>query len=553
MTNTAVTSTPQHGDEEMLQIERLQGLEVMNLGPVGYFAGLLESGDEILAAGAANVLLDQDVAPQSSWDRIISLSKYPSVQLRAFDFFIANYEYDRARAVLQTPLRADDQLIKRQLAAIFDVDPLTTVEIEIERFYRTGETAPIATAAAAAESAGGWRKALPLLVDLILINPQNAEWPLRLGRALHEANRLDLLKRFCDIVDTIEIFPNVSLIFRAAVAAQSGAAEDGLKLLARADLRKLPGAEVMVAGMKAAMFEKLGRIDEAYAAYQQQNRLLRPKDFKRGAFEELVRAKGAAGFAPPPPDDRLNHLIMLGFPRSGTTLLENVLAGHPRIETFEEIPSFTSLNHLFRHGRSERGLDADFAVKARTRYYCEIDRRKKKAGADIFIDKLPSLSAEAKFLHRLFPEKRYIFSVRHPYDVVLSCFKQAFGSNIAMDCFTSFDDACRVYDFSMEQWFNQYGLDAPEVCYVRYERLVTDLENEVGRALAFLGAEWHASVLKFAERAEQRNVRTPSYAKVRAGLSIGVQTSWRSYAFLFKTREARRLDRWVRHFGYETE
>ncbi len=548
----ALTETPRSADAEAREVERLWTLNKMSLGPAGYFTALTNDSDEILAVGAANVLLDQRLAPRSVWDRIVGLSKHQSVQLRAFDFFMANYEYERARAVLETPLRASDHLIKRQLAATFEVEPLEMVEIEIERFYRTGEVGPIATAASAAEAVGGWRKALPLLVDLILINPQNAAWALQLGRALREANRFDLLQRFCDIVDKIEIFPNVSLIFRAAVAAKSSAGKEGLKLLERVDMRKVPpDSEIMVAGMKAELFEKLGRIDDAYAAYQRQNRLLRPKDFKPGAFEELVRAKGAAQFAPPPPDDRANHAIMLGFPRSGTTLLENVLAGHPRVETFEEIPSFSAINHLFRHGRSEGKLDPDFAAKARARYYCEIDRRKKKVGADIFVDKLPSLSAEAKFLRRLFPEKRYIFSIRHPYDVALSCFKQAFNSNVAMDCFTTFEDTCRVYDFAMEEWFSQFSLDSSEVCYIRYDRLVTDLKTEVNRVLAFLGAEWSDEILLFAERAGEREVRTPSYAKVRAGLSLGVQSSWRNYEFLFRGKDARVLDRWVKFFGYE--
>ena len=81
------------------------------------------------------------------------------------------------------------------------------------------------------------------------------------------------------------------------------------------------------------------------------------------------------------------------------------------------------------------------------------------------------LSAEAKFLKKLFPEKRYIFCIRHPYDVVLSCFKQAFGRNVAMDNFLTFEDSCRAYDFAMNQWFSTFDFESPEVCYLRYDRL----------------------------------------------------------------------------------
>ncbi len=549
----ALVDFARDADPTLGEIERLWTLEKLNLGPVGYFAALTNDDDEILAVGAANVLLDQDAAPASVWDRIVALSKYQSVQLRAFDFFMGGYEYDRARAVLETPLRPTDDLVKRQLAATYEVEPLETMTIEIERFFRTGEVQPISAAASAAESVGGWKKALPLLVDLVLINPQNAAWAMRLGRALREANRFDLLKRYCEIVDKIEIFPNICLIFRANLALEADAARDGLKLLERVVLKHVPpDAEVMIAGMRAEMFEKLGRFDDAYGAYLRQNKLLRPKDFKPGLFAERVRAKGAARLAELPPDERTNHYVMLGFPRSGTTLLENALAGHPGIETFEEIPGFGAINHLFRPVHLQgKPLESDFASKARMRYYREIDRRKKKAGADIFVDKLPIISAEARFLKKLFPDKRYIFSIRHPYDVVLSCFKQAFGSNIATDNFTTFEDSCRVYDFVMGEWFGEFDLESADVCYIRYDRLVVDLRGEVGRALEFLGAEWHDEILHFAERAGEREVRTPSYAKVRAGLSLGVQSGWRNYEFLFRGKDARVLDRWVKFFGYE--
>jgi hypothetical protein len=485
---------------------------------------------------------------------MVELATYQSIQLRAFDFFIADYDYDRARAVLETPLRPTDALIKRQLAASLGVDPAELAAIEIERFLRTGEVGPIAAAATAAESAGGWRRALPLIVDLILINPQNAGWSVWLGRALRDANQFDLIERFCAIADKIEIFPNISQIFRALLAGRAGAAPDGLKLLDRVVAKHVPqDGLVLMAAIRAELFEKVGRYEDAYGAYMKQNKLLGGSDVDPGLFARGVKAKAALDIAGDAPQGRDNHFIMCGFARSGTTLLELALDSHPRVEAFEEIPSFTSVHNLFRPTLVEgKPLVADFAAKARARYYAEIDRRKKKAGADIFVDKQPMLSAEARFLHKLFPEKRYIFIIRHPYDVVLSCFKQTFVRNVAMDNFLTFEDACRAYDFTMGQWFGTFGFESPEVCYVRYDRLVLDFKAEVSRVLAFLGADWHDDVLHFAERADEREAKTPSYAKVRSGVSIGVQTAWRNYAFLFKRQEARPLDRWAKLFDYET-
>ncbi|THD46442.1 MAG: hypothetical protein E7774_06405, partial [Bradyrhizobium sp.] len=116
-------------DEEARQIERLLLLDKMKLGPIGYFAVLANDSDDILAIGAARVLIDQDAAPEWVWDRIVALSAYPSIQSRAFDFFISNFDYERARTALETPLRASADLIERQLASIFTVAPPETIDI----------------------------------------------------------------------------------------------------------------------------------------------------------------------------------------------------------------------------------------------------------------------------------------------------------------------------------------------------------------------------------------------------------------------------------------
>ena len=135
---------------------------------------------------------------------------------------------------------------------------------------------------------------------------------------------------------------------------------------------------------------------------------------------------------------------------------------------------------------------------------------------------------------------------------MLSCFKQAFARNVAMDNFLNFADACRAYDFTMGQWFGTFSFDSPDVCYVRYDRLVLDFKAEVTRVLAFLGADWHEEILHFAERAEHARSRRRATPRCAAASPIGVQTAWRNYAFLFKRQEARPLDRWAKLFGYET-
>lgn len=518
-----------------------------------YYVQLLQEKDEVLSVGAACALTDSNFVPPAILPRLEQLAGFQSVRTKAFDFFMRNFEYGLAGAVSEVPPRPHDDIVQKAMRASLGNDYAALTRIEIQKFLQTGILEHLLQAINAAENFGGWKTALPLQVKLVLINPQDGRWPMQLCRMLVDANQFELLRQFCDISETVGIFPNVNAIYRSVLVEANGQPAEGLKLLDQVDTKSLPrGIETEICKIRAMLLDKCGRFEEANRWYEKQNVLYRTDTFDRNLFIERAKKKAALVVPELPPDVHDNYFMMLGFPRSGTTLLENVLAAHPAIETFEEIPSWASLQQIVRPISEEsRPLPYDAAIKARTRYYHEIDRRRRKAGAGIFIDKLPILSADAVLLDKLFPQKKYIFSIRHPYDVVLSCFKQSFGPNAAMDNFTTFEDSCRAYDFTMGQWFSVFSLESERVCYVRYDRLVENLQEEVTRALQFVGAEWDKSVLKFAQRADDRKNKTPSYAKVRLGVSIGVQTSWRNYEFLFRRREARPLDRWVKFFGYE--
>jgi hypothetical protein len=103
----------------------------------------------------------------------------------------------------------------------------------------------------------------------------------------------------------------------------------------------------------------------------------------------------------------------------------------------------------------------------------------------------------------------------------------------------------------MQLWFSNFDLGSEEVCYVKYDDLCNKFDEEVTRVLNFIGVDWDPSVRDFAENAKMRAQKTPSYGKVKLGNTIGVQSSWRKYQFLFEKPEARLLDKWVTFFGYE--
>ena len=516
-----------------------------------YYVTLLNERDEVLAAGAACALLDSQFVPAEILPRVKQLADIQAVRTRAFDYFMKNYEYDLAKEITQIPARPIGDIVQRGLEASFANDHAALARIEEQKFIHSGILEHLVQAVNAAEVLEGWKGALPLLVKLMLVNPQDGRWAQRLSRLLLDANQTSLAAQFCEIAETVQIFRMVTTLCRAILAV-NGSPSEGLKLLDRIKTKPPTSIEVQICRIRALLLEKLGRFEESGKWTEKQNILARNEHFDRDKFIKGVRHKAALAVPELPPDDRGNYFTLLGFPRSGTTLLENVLDSHPFIETFEEIPAWASLQQIVRPVAEERRpLALDLAMKARARYYREIDHRKRKTGAGIFVDKLPMLSADAALLEKFFPQKKHIFSIRHPYDAVLSCFKQNFNPNPAMDNFTTFPDSCRLYDFTMDQWFKMFSLDSERVCYIRYDRLVENFQDEVTRALNFMGVEWDKSILQFAQRADERKARTPSYAKVRSGVSIGVQTAWRNYEFLFRKPEARQLDKWVKFFGYE--
>ena len=305
----------------------------------------------------------------------------------------------------------------------------------------------------------------------------------------------------------------------------------------------------------ALALEKQGDYRRALATFLDMKKVSLGGDHDLNEFYKMNVDAGRLEVPALPPDEHPNTFVMTGFPRSGTTLLENILAAHPDIETFEEIPTRSSLQFFLDRNlpRQARADDpTPLFLAARQRYDREIERRRRKTGARVLIDKMPLRSAEAVFMKKLFPDRRFIFSIRHPFDVVLSGMRQSFKNNIAMEHFRSFETAVALYDFTMEQWFSVHDMTAPAVCYLRYDDLVTDFDASVGRVLAFLGVDWDDSVREFAQLAAQRSARTPSYGKVRQGLSIGIQTAWRNYEFLFQSPAARPLYKWAEFFGYPT-
>lgn len=228
------------------------------------------------------------------------------------------------------------------------------------------------------------------------------------------------------------------------------------------------------------------------------------------------------------------HAFLVGFPRSGTTLLEQVLASHPDVVALEEKPPLAELQSTYFDddaGLSRlAAMDTKTATDARKQYWRRVREFGVEPTGKIFVDKLPLSTPFLPLIAKLFPTAKIIFARRDPRDVVVSCFRRRFRQNAMILEFTSIERTARLYDSVMrlaELYFANLSLD---VHIYRYEALVEDFDAEAKSLCAFLGLPWDAAMRSFADTAKKRDVRTPSAPQVRRGLYKEGVGQWRRYA-----------------------
>jgi sulfotransferase family protein len=531
-------------------------------GPLPYYLNLRLSEDPVLAIGAWCALFDGKHLKDLSfvWPDALPLCRYRAVRQRAFAFFENEmFEHDLAARAARTdaePLSAAlTELMRSELA----FDPGPGADAAGRAYLATGDASWLTEAIDRAEAAGGWRLSQPWMVRTILIDPGNMEHHRRFLEMLDSAGQGEIMGDYAQLLASLGLFPQASQVFVAGAELYAGRAEEAIKQLESLSSRPAdPGFAAFKSAMlqiKAKAEEKTRQFAPAYRDYIAMNASESPSDVNPEDYFKRAPAKKMLNIPELPPDPRTDVIQMVGFARSGTTLLENALGQHPSIETFEEIQAMKASIDMIEFVLSGRlpmpPTPAGIYLKARDKYYEELDIRRKKRSAHVVVDKMPMRTSEADYLKKVFPDWRYIFSIRHPYDVVLSCFKQRFVANPAMENFRTIEGTIHAYDHNMSEWFALHALDDPQVHYVRYDDLVTDFEPVTRGVLDFLGLDWADAINDFATAAEQRAGKTPSYQKVRQGLKIGVQTYWRDYRFVFDTEVARPLRKWVELFGYE--
>ena len=247
------------------------------------------------------------------------------------------------------------------------------------------------------------------------------------------------------------------------------------------------------------------------------------------------------------------HVFLVGFPRSGTTLLEQILAGHPHVVALEEAPTFAEHYAEFLAGDDGcarlAALTATEADHWRARYWATVAAHGADARGRVFVDKAPAGTLYLPLVARLFPDAKILFAVRDPRDVVLSCLRNAFQMNAMTYGFTTLTGTAACYDAVMTM-AAAYRRRLPlPLAEVRHEALVDDLPGEIARIVAFLDLAPDPAMADVAATAARRDVRTPSARQVREGVTPRGIGRWRTYAAELAP-VLPPLARWVAAFGY---
>ena len=366
-------------------------------------------------------------------------------------------------------------------------------------------------------------------------------------------------------------FPDAVMVLAAADAAEGAGerAQRRLELLT-ADERLSPQQRALAHGQLGDVLDTLDLPAEAFQAYAACNmalwRAYEPVHgegmgalaFARGMIEELKAIPPSAwtSAGDTAPDRPKTHVFLLGFPRSGTTLLEQVLASHPDVEALEERETLVDAQRAYLRdpadlARLATAGEAELAP-LRAAYWAKVRAEGAEPAGKVFVDKHPLNTFRLPLILKLFPDAKILFARRDPRDVVLSCYRRRFAMSGSAYQLLTLPGAAGYYDAAMRLADDLDPAMAANTLVVRHESLVEDFDAAVGEVCAFLGLPWSDALRNFADKGRDRAVATPSGAQLSRGLSAEGVGAWRRYRDQLAPALPT-LAPWVERFGYAAE
>lgn len=398
----------------------------------------------------------------------------------------------------------------------------------------------------------------------IAIDPSFGDAYVALAILYEHGNRANKLPEILEEAEHANIDPGLLSLIRAYVFRRDKNWQSALDsaLAAREDRDPVRRAQII-----GESLERLGRPDEAFPWFETMNRLIAEGPRNPGAQAAIYRnmvetnrstmtAEWVKSWTPdlaPQADERASPVFLLGFPRSGTTLLDTMLMGHPSVQVMEERPAIVHVEQKLGGISELPSMDQQAIRSARQDYWDEAARYIDLRPDSMLVDKSPLYLNKTAIIHRLFPDARIILALRHPMDVVLSCYITNFRPNPAMANFLDLRRTAELYDQSMAAFDEARELLGLRVHTVSYERMVADRDSELRPLFDWLGLDWHEAALDHQATAAKRGIiSTASYSQVHEPIYTRATGRWTRYAEqLSPVRDI--LAPWIDRFGYSLE
>jgi tetratricopeptide (TPR) repeat protein len=375
---------------------------------------------------------------------------------------------------------------------------------------------------------------------------------LTVFEALERMNRLGEARVLLEFLST---HPRARSLGTDLLLAQAQLAERESRFDVACELRQRALEEVKEPHLRhfqlfrlAKCLDAAGRHEEAFAALEEAHRsqlayfaLTVPALSLRGVPTMTITRYGcdpadvAKWDESEAPSLDESPIFIVAFPRSGTTLLELTLDAHPQLKSMDEQPFLQAA----LHGLGLTGIkypeqlaqvgNADLE-RIRAAYWERVGAKLRLEPGQRLVDKNPLNILRLPVIRRLFPHARVILSVRHPCDVLMSCFLQHFRSpDFALLC-SDLGTLTTGYRRTMDYWYQQLDILEPAVREVRYETFVADFDTEVRGICEFLELPWDDRLLEPAAHARSKGyISTPSYSQVVQPVNQKAIGKWRAY------------------------
>ncbi len=404
-------------------------------------------------------------------------------------------------------------------------------------------------------------------IKAIKINNKYFPAYINLMELYERTNQNDLLEEIINKCDDIFVNHKIIKLYRGKLKYKKKKYFETIEIL---KFLKFNNSEIIFEKARllnlAKSYDKIKSFDEAFDCFKKMNDLslsnLSSDTIKIKYNEEIDNRKNYFKSIESIPwkETKLKYVespvFMIGFPRSGTTLLDSILRSHTDIEVVEEKPMIEILiSNIknFTNGNLKRlnELNDDNLKELRNVYF---EKRKiyleNNSNSKIIIDKLPLNIIYVPEILRVFPNARFIFSLRHPYDSVLSCYFQNFKLNSSMSNFLKLEDSANFYDTVMQLWTTYKKIFNPKVYELKYEDLIFSFENSVKKVLNFLEIEWKDDLYNFNEIAKKRRITTPSYYQVTQPINNKAIGRWKNYNNQLNETKLI-IKKWVNFYNYE--